>query len=137
MLVLFTLAIMLFGLIGLISAFAYLVRKVLRKDTGRAGVIAVSSFVLCIVSFVGFGVTSDAEKSRTPQAANQAAQPDPIIAAVRPQAQKAVDVVPAPAPGAPPASPQASLPPSPAPPKDTRPIDQQRFVNAVVRARNA
>src|SRR3954462_10435821 len=68
MLVLFTRAIMLFGLHGLVSAFAYLVRKLLRKDTGRTGVIAASSFVLCIASFVGFGVTSDAEKSRTPQA---------------------------------------------------------------------
>src|SRR3954447_17491497 len=127
MLVLFTLAIVLFGLIGLVSALVYLVRKVLRKDTGRAGVIAASSFVLCIASFVGFGVTTDAEKSQTPQASNQTVQPDSVVTPARPQPQKAVNV------GQPPAAP-SSIPDLP---KDTRPIDQQRFVAVVVRARDA
>jgi hypothetical protein len=127
MLVLFTLAVVLFGLVGLASALAYLVRKLLRKDTGRAGVIAASSFVFCIAGFVGFGITTDAEKSQKPQASNQAAQPDSVIAPARPQPQKAVDVVQAPA------APSST----PDPPKDTRPIDQQRFVTAVVRARDA
>ena len=124
MLVIFTIAVVLFGLIWIVGTLVYLGYKLLRKDAGHTGAIAAASFVLCIASFIAFGLGSDAEKT---QAAQNAGQSDPDTNPAQPQLQKAVDVVQAP----------AAPPPIPDPTKDSRPIDQQRFVTAVARARDA
>src|SRR3954451_2203204 len=119
MLILFTIAVVLFGLIWIVSTVVYLGYKLLRKDAGHTGAIAASSFVLCIASFIGFGVTSDAEKSKQHQAVHNATQPDPVSAAAQHQPQKAVDVVQAPA-AVSISAPENAFPPPPEPPPESR-----------------
>ena len=70
---LFATIVLLSALICLVSTFVYLFRKLLRKNTGHTGAIAVSSFGLCIVSFIGVGITINAEKSQKSQTANHEA----------------------------------------------------------------
>ena len=56
------------------SAVWYIVRKITRKHATRSGAVFVSSLVLCVVSFVVFGVTQTGPNKVSPRPAETAAQ---------------------------------------------------------------